>query len=39
LEDFLNDAGFEEAFQMDKTQFLLKPKWRQVAAKRQAGLL
>ncbi len=38
LEDHLVDAGFEEAFQMDKMQFLLKPKWRQVAAKRQAGL-
>lgn len=38
IEDYLNDSGFEEAFQMDKTQFLLKPKWRQVAAKRSAGL-
>lgn len=38
LENHLKDEYFEEAFQMTKTNFLLKPHWRQQAAKRAAGL-
>ena len=38
LEDYLLDSDFEAAFGMNKTQFLLKPLWRQTASKREAKL-
>jgi len=38
VEDALNDAEFKKAFEMSRTDFLLKPRWRQQALKRGVGL-
>jgi hypothetical protein len=38
IEDALTDSEFEKAFKMSRTDFLLKPRWRQQALKRGVRL-
>ncbi|CAK9042972.1 Peptidyl-prolyl cis-trans isomerase FKBP65 (PPIase FKBP65) (70 kDa peptidyl-prolyl isomerase) (FK506-binding protein 65) (AtFKBP65) (Immunophilin FKBP65) (Peptidyl-prolyl isomerase ROF2) (Protein ROTAMASE FKBP 2) (Rotamase) [Durusdinium trenchii] len=38
IEDYLTDEEFDKAFKMSRTDFLLKPRWRQQAIKRGLGL-
>ncbi|GBG30481.1 Peptidyl-prolyl cis-trans isomerase [Hondaea fermentalgiana] len=38
IEDYISDEDFEYAFKMSRGEFLLKPKWRQQALRKGAGL-
>uniref|UniRef100_A0A7S3LNY3 peptidylprolyl isomerase n=1 Tax=Aplanochytrium stocchinoi TaxID=215587 RepID=A0A7S3LNY3_9STRA len=38
IEDQLDDSSFAAAFKMDRSQFLLLPRWRQMKLKKEQGL-